>query len=242
MFTLPMPPRLPPPEPLPPPPSPEPISTPGPTSGIPMPPSAPQTPPPPPSTPPTTPGRPQDAAGPSLTPTPTPGQGRPQDAAGTSTTPEPSGTPDPTAPASGFQGHGQAVRPRRSINISSPEIRFRLLLGYGLWYRMNPILYKQTEPTTDIFLKEAVHAHPDNPLIDLSGVDKILFNTCPHTSDRYNYPYSSLVHEAGHALGIYPGHPEMPDSIMNYSGQTEPDCSPHPLDIMAIYALYQSVD
>ena len=111
MFTLPMPSRPPQPEPLLLLPPPEPISTLGPTSGIPMPPA------------PTTPDRPQDAAGPSLTSESTPRQGRPQDAGGTSTTPTPSCSPDPTAPASGFQGHGQAVRPRRSINISSPEIQ-----------------------------------------------------------------------------------------------------------------------
>ena len=38
-------------------------------------------------------------------------------------------------------------------------------------------------------------------------------------------------------------HPTTPDSVLNYdwqAGVDEPDCSPHPLDIMAIYALYQS--
>ena len=41
-------------------------------------------------------------------------------------------------------------------------------------------------------------------------------------------------------------HPTIPDSAMNYDrnvwqGSEEPDCSPHPFDIMAITALYQSV-
>ncbi len=80
------------------------------------------------------------------------------------------------------------------------------------------------------------------------------FNPCPNTNDNYNNPYSSLVHEAGHALGIraaskkaadsrLQGHPSITDSIMNYStvtGVVEPDCSPHPLDIMAIYTIYQT--
>ena len=38
-------------------------------------------------------------------------------------------------------------------------------------------------------------------------------------------------------------HPGTPDSAMNYDrmiDSDEPDCSPHPLDIMAIYSLYQS--
>ena len=91
--------------------------------------------------------------------------------------------------------------------------------------------------TMDIFLREDKHGV--QRLIDLSGGDRIRFNTCPDTSDNYNYPYSSLVHEAGHALGI--GHPKLRGSIMNYVTD-ESDCSPHPLDIAAIYALYQSVD
>ncbi len=70
----------------------------------------------------------------------------------------------------------------------------------------------------------------------------IVFNTCPNTMDKYNYPYSSLVHEAGHALGIYGPivHPELDDAVMNYSKQSEPDCSPHPLDTMAIFAIHQT--
>ena len=44
------------------------------------------------------------------------------------------------------------------------------------------------------------------------------------------------------------------DSVMNYDSETpenyegtnfvrsEPDCAPHPLDLLAIYALYQTVD
>ena len=65
---------------------------------------------------------------------------------------------------------------------------------------------------------------------------------------------SGLVHEAGHALGItygperqYPEgkegdrhHPTVEDAAMSY--ELTPDCSPHPLDVMAIYALYQTVD
>ena len=91
--------------------------------------------------------------------------------------------------------------------------------------------------TTDIFLQKSVH---DKALIDTSGSDRIYFNTCPNTTDKYNYPYSSLVHEVGHALGITGlPHPELPDSIMNHKND-EPDCSPHPLDIMAIFAIHQT--
>ena len=29
--------------------------------------------------------------------------------------------------------------------------------------------------------------------------------------------------------------------ILNLTGSDDPDCSPHPFDVMAIYALYQAV-
>ncbi len=88
--------------------------------------------------------------------------------------------------------------------------------------------------------------------------------------NRYDkhFPYITALHEAGHALGtsgfsnadvigsldIFGGddsyhraHPFIPDAAMNYDSKidaiiNEPDCSPHPFDIMAIYALYQTVD
>ena len=68
--------------------------------------------------------------------------------------------------------------------------------------------------------------------------------------------YATTVHEAGHALGLsdwtlsldeddryVASHPVTVDSVMNYdfeAGVDEPDCAPHPLDIMAIFSLYQS--
>ncbi len=81
--------------------------------------------------------------------------------------------------------------------------------------------------------------------------------------------YSLIVHEAGHALGLSGfsildvwqkrqryemAHPTIPDVVLNYDYEVpanfdnngdrreEADCSPHPFDIMAIYALYQTVD
>lgn len=47
-------------------------------------------------------------------------------------------------------------------------------------------------------------------------------------------------------------HPTIPDAAMNYDtivsryhggvsqGHSEPECSPHPFDVLAIYALYQA--
>ena len=77
--------------------------------------------------------------------------------------------------------------------------------------------------------------------------------------------YMTAVHEAGHALGLADitinpfafllswslppyetAHPTIPDAAMNYDSKVasnlrEPDCSPHPFDVMAIYALYQKL-
>ncbi len=72
------------------------------------------------------------------------------------------------------------------------------------------------------------------------------------------YVYETMVHEAGHTLGpsvftlvyqVIPqgrcvaSHPTIGDSVMNYWNYTaiEPDCSPHPFDIMALHALYRAV-
>ena len=93
----------------------------------------------------------------------------------------------------------------------------------------------------------------------------------PQSIDKKPFAaYRLMLHESGHALGvsgfslaallmgpraIYEmAHPTIFDSVMNYNkelrnnvniyGQVimdEPDCSPHPFDIMAIYALYQTV-
>ena len=72
------------------------------------------------------------------------------------------------------------------------------------------------------------------------------FNTCFNDDfDDYGSAYTSFLHEVGHLIGISK-HPEFPESVMNYDHATgvsdllEPDCSPYPIDIMAVYALYQT--
>lgn len=72
------------------------------------------------------------------------------------------------------------------------------------------------------------------------------FNICANAADGDNTAYKSFLHEAGHALGI--GGPGADDgghsfgdmsSVMNFYFD-EPDCAPHPADIMALHALYQA--
>ena len=119
--------------------------------------------------------------------------------------------------------------------------------------------------TTDIFLsRQSV----GNDTLNLPGGDTTVdrsdaqFNRC---GARRSGAYETLVHEAGHALGIRgkvpprftiaaPAsdpdvqiyfHPTVADSVMSYETALmlpdDPDCSPHPLDIMVIYALYQTL-
>ena len=93
--------------------------------------------------------------------------------------------------------------------------------------------------------------------------DDVPLNSCisiSYTREPDPPVYDTLVHEAGHALGIGDGrttgytqhHPSIPRSVANYnqtirytvhhldSSYSENDCSPHPFDIMAIFALYQT--
>ena len=79
------------------------------------------------------------------------------------------------------------------------------------------------------------------------------FNKCLNDSDREprddGSAYNHMLHEIGHVIGFgggsssleayYRSHPaKFIVSVMDY--ETEPDCAPHFLDIMAVFALYQN--
>ena len=117
--------------------------------------------------------------------------------------------------------------------------------------------------TTDIFLNLQL-LDQDSSSLDIPDDDilnarpNLVFpDACNPKTDAYE----TLVHEAGHAVGIGGGegenqgrrnHPTIFYSIMNYSGMpfveiqdeiirpNETDCSLYPFDIMAIYSLYQN--
>ena len=76
-------------------------------------------------------------------------------------------------------------------------------------------------------------------------------------NDDY-FSYTLMLHEAGHLVGLsqyhrlFPidldgsdAHPSVRGTVMNYDGRVnamlEPDCSLHPLDKLAVRALYQNV-
>ena len=111
----------------------------------------------------------------------------------------------------------------------------------------------------------AVNVTPDPDDISFNTCQPTPLNADPD----YGFDnYGLMVHEAGHALGLssitlrldqiaqpyHIAHPTIPDTVMNYDPYVprdwatwaplplnEPDCSPHPFDVMAIEALYQTV-
>ena len=105
----------------------------------------------------------------------------------------------------------------------------------------NGIDYPGRGPVTDILVNYARYATAQ-PLIPA----RVQYQTCiddsgvPMSRSVDQRLYRTLVHEVGHALGI--GHPngELRDSIMT-SGEGNYDlCGPTQLDLLAVYAMYQS--
>ena len=118
--------------------------------------------------------------------------------------------------------------------------------------------------TTDIFLNDNLDEQPhwlDFPDSNIwhSNSNVVHINSCK--SGDVAKAYRTLVHEAGHVLGVGGGkpitpyaraHPTIPFSVMNYDSHVyvesvskhkspiESDCAPYPFDIMAIYSLYQT--
>ena len=84
----------------------------------------------------------------------------------------------------------------------------------------------------------------------MAGRGDVLLSSCAETEDLYQ----TLLHEAGHALGIAGGrtgtgqaryHPnkQIIDIAMSYgAGNLLLACAPHPPDVMAPYAICQTVD
>ncbi|MDE2869765.1 MAG: hypothetical protein OXR64_09450 [Chloroflexota bacterium] len=90
----------------------------------------------------------------------------------------------------------------------------------------------------DVFIRRS-HFVSD-PL--LRPASDAMFNFCGNAGDNKNAAYKSFLHEAGHALGIggAAGGHATDDQASVVNGASEADCAPHPADIMALYALYQT--
>ena len=117
--------------------------------------------------------------------------------------------------------------------------------------------------SVDVLVNGQPGSAPRTQRLDIPGEDTFAsyrdtrFNECHEGDADVDFLlYDTMVHEAGHALGLshysldfifdHDAHPTIPDSVMNYDSNiryfsNEPDCSPHPFDIMAIEALYQTL-
>ena len=82
------------------------------------------------------------------------------------------------------------------------------------------------------YVEDSQWGAADDPLT----LPEVRMNVCSTNTSR---AYSAVIHEVGHALGLWRGdHNALFDTVMNW--REVPDCAPYPLDVMAIYALYQN--
>ncbi|MCY3957186.1 MAG: fibronectin type III domain-containing protein, partial [Chloroflexi bacterium] len=146
-----------------------------------------------------------------------------------------------------------------------PEFAASVRLEESCWYFSNGAFddgVKMCVPggdtgpdgTRDIFIRRNTYeGDGGNPVYPLAvPAANARFNKCRNQGyDVERSAYGDFLHEVGHVLGIggsgsgHPGDPrpwEYFDSVMDYnSDDAQPNCAPYPLDIMAIYSLYQVV-
>ena len=98
-------------------------------------------------------------------------------------------------------------------------------------------------PTIDILINSS-------RAVDGPFTQSVMFNTCIEGTGTQPLLWSTLVHEAGHVVGVGGGidgkgqeryHSKLQISTMKERGAGRNGCSPHPFDIMAITALYQYI-
>ena len=148
--------------------------------------------------------------------------------------------------------------------FTSSACAHTVFVGHDILGNHVLIPYVTTRVTTDILL-------PSDYRNDSLVVPPVTFNTCSGTySKAYEKLVHEGGHALGIGSGDWfqkdldpntveaylEDHPPLVDSVMNYDQDSkallvvyetiekfrEPDCSPHPMDIMAIFALYQTFD
>ena len=112
--------------------------------------------------------------------------------------------------------------------------------------------------TVDMVIDWEGANHPDLHITDRSNIPvDIKFNTCLRqfgiTVQNYD-DYQLVIDEGSNGLGLSRfrkalfydpavAHPSIADAVMNYNrvvGNSEADCEPYPMDLLALHALYQS--
>ena len=169
----------------------------------------------------------------------------------------------------GFTG-GELWEFSNDLNLSdciftSTSCTFTRFVGADvLGVYIKPIPHVTTRLTTDIMLRS-------DRRLDPRVIPTVTFNACSSPySKAYEDLVHEAGHALGIGAGDWSpkdldpdtieaymdDHPPLVESVMNYDEHSkrlllddstidykgEPDCSPHPMDIMAIFALYQTVD
>ena len=169
----------------------------------------------------------------------------------------------------GFTG-GELWEFSNDLNLSdciftSTSCTFTRFVGADvLGVYIKPIPHVTTRLTTDIMLRS-------DRRLDPRVIPTVTFNACSSPySKAYEDLVHEAGHALGIGAGDWSpkdldpdtieaymdDHPPLVESVMNYNEHSkrlllddsttdykgEPDCSPHPMDIMAIYSLYQTVD
>ena len=89
--------------------------------------------------------------------------------------------------------------------------------------------------TTDIVIYRYAYSEPPNvKSLEVAPANPVLH---PCVTELIS-AYGGVLHEFGHALGIGDGH-EVRLKDMAVMASAQPNCAPYPLDLVAIYALYQ---
>ena len=89
--------------------------------------------------------------------------------------------------------------------------------------------------TTDIVIYRYAYSKPGNVKSLEITPDNPVLHPCV---TELTSAYGGVLHEFGHALGIGDGDPDLLEN-MAVMASAQPNCAPYPLDLVAIYALYQ---
>ena len=133
----------------------------------------------------------------------------------------------------------QRLTPRPDANIAGPvlpgTVHFNTCLNNG-------VADPDDRSSSNAYFAYATAVHEAGHALGLSNVSYVGLVT----DSLFSFFGSSQPYEAAH--------PTIPDSVMNYDAEVpdnwatwapsplnEPDCSPHPFDLMAIYTLYQAI-